>query len=500
MKYYVQGLASAVAVIAMQLSAATVAEAQTYEDVLTQVSTPGFIDGNTPAPPKSNNNDLPTLDSIFEQQEPEATAQSVPSAVVPETATGENQSSQLAGPGTGMATFQYQQDGQICNPPNQIINCPRRNGCGMGSIVRSRNIYAPMYSAPVGSPVAVPCTTNLMNAAPVCGSAPTNAKVRENIARQTGNTGRRGLVYGVYGLVFDRDYEDDLFLVRNDAGQSLRSTDADVGNLGGLEFFLGTRNDNGTGLDLRYWGLFTNEANYTLTGGSFSSYIPDLANVTWPGNGRTILDVINGSTVNNIHRDNEIHNVEANLLRNAGCYTTWGGRAAHYELLAGLRWFEFDETFHWDITSPTDPVALYFDHNVQNTLLGFQLGGLSEICLSNRMSLNVGTKVGVFNNRSRVEQILQDDAGTFAVVDGAAYYFRNSKNDISMLGELNVGLACRLNSCSRLTIGYRALGVSGIALGPNQLNNFNYLAAITNIQSNANLLLHGTVFGFEFCR
>ena len=553
MKRYLNCMAIAMVAICCH---AELIQAQTYQDILQQVSTPGL--GTAPGPRAMSN-------SVYQQDELGSSTR-VPSAIV-ENGQQPPQpgiSSSINGSSTNSPASPLPvQTGMVngCNLgiQGQGAGNPVMNGgmvgCGQGPVasqpsmvggfggavmMQPRNVYAPAYTAPV-SPVYVPgqnfgmvnpamvnpamvnpamanpamanpgwvnpvtpgtgcVATPAVVASPAVATAQNYVAAPANFAANVGSYAGRNLVFGLNGLIFDRDYEDDVFLVRNPAGDILRSTDADVGNLGGLEFFIGSRNCNGNGFDVRYWGLFTEEATYTLTGASFSSYIPDLANVMWPANGRTILDVFDNSTSQNIHRDNEIHNVEFNLLRNAGCYTTRRGRQATYELLAGFRWFEFAEEFHWDVVSPTAPTMLFFDHNVQNTLLGFQLGGRSEICLTQRLRFNVGTKLGIFNNRSRVEQFLQDETGQFALVDGAFYSFRNSKNDVSMLGELNVGTAFHLNPCSRLNIGYRAIGVSGIALAPNQLNNFNSVAAITNIQSNANLLLHGAVFGLEFCR
>ena len=554
MRRYFKGALIAVAVIALQYGVANDGNAQSYSDILKQVSSPTY------GASADVNNNLPTLNSVFQQGSANHSVPNVPSIVVPGGPAGAPQahSGMMPGsttpmPGNGMSNISngYNQihnqfnNGQMVGMGQQVIHgqsCNQMIGSGpmiggnqcaagaapvngygshpgvapvLGTTMQPRNIYAPAYTAPVyvpgqnfGMTQSFVAGNGCATAAPVV-AAPVAVNTAGFVAAPTAGTvdnfsvdrsSQRNLVFGLNALIFDRDYEDDLFLVRNPANESLLSTDADVGNFGGVEFFLGSRNCNGNGIDLRYWGLFTDEASYSLAGASFSSYLPDLANVTWPANGRTIDDVINGSTLHTITRDNEIHNIEFNSLRNGGCFTTRGGRCGTYELLGGFRWFEFDETFHWDVTSPTAPLALFFDHEVKNTLLGFQFGGNTEICLTNRLRLTAGTKLGIFNNRSRVLQRLSDDTGTLAIVDGVEYSFRDSKNDLSMLGELNLGTALNFNACSRLNIGYRAIGVSGIALAPNQLGNTNYAPAIRSIQSNANLLLHGAVFGLEFCR
>ena len=359
---------------------------------------------------------------------------------------------------------------------------------------------APMQSAPVGGAVVdggtygagyggcdsggcdTGCGCDVAACAPVCKS--------------------RNWFYGLNGLVFNRDYEDDVYLTRDPMGNTLLSTDADTNTLGGLEFFFGSRNSCGNGFEMRYWGLFNDEATATLTGAaSYSTYLTDLQNVIWPTSGEDLQTIFDRAETHTITRDNEIHNVEFNFLRRGGCFTTRTGRCGNYELLHGFRWFEFDEEFHWDVLNTAAvPNALYFDTNVRNTLLGYQFGSRANFCLTQRMAFNIGTKVGVYNNRARADQVIQDDLGVYATVNGTDYNFTDAKNDISMLGEIDLGVSRLVSQCSRINLGYRAIGVSGIALAPDQYSNFNAVTPIRDIQSNGNLLLHGAYFGFEFCR
>lgn len=305
---------------------------------------------------------------------------------------------------------------------------------------------------------------------------------------------------GLYGLAFDRDFEDDVFLTRNPAGAILRSTDADTGTLGGLETVFGTRTAAGIGWEARYWGLFADEATANLTGTSFQTYLVDLQNLIWPATGDTVLDVFDRGTDHTIRRDNELHNVELSMLRRGGSFNGFRGRGGSYEMLAGFRWFEFDEEFCWHVTGPVDPVFLSYNTEVGNTLLGFQLGGRTETYWTQRLRFFTTNKVGVYNNRARATQVISNTAGAYATVNGTDFNFTDDKNDVSFLGELDLGTAYHLSPCSRLVTGYRLIGVSGIALAPNQYNNFNFEPAIRDIQTNGDLILHGAFFGFEFCR
>ena len=313
---------------------------------------------------------------------------------------------------------------------------------------------------------------------------------------------RRNRFFGLNGLVFNRDFEDDVFLTRDAVDNSLLSTDADTNTLGGLEFFAGSRGSNGNGFEARYWGLFNDQATASLTGGVYSTYITGLQDLIWPLTGEDLRTVVDRGTTNTIRRDNEIHNIEFNMLRRGGCFTTRNGRRGNFELLHGFRWFEFDEDFQWQVTSAAAPLDLFFNNEVSNTLLGYQIGSRANLCFGQRLSCNVGTKFGLFNNRARVRQNIVDGFGTFATVGpgGLDYNYSEAKNDVSALGELDLGVSRLMSQGSRLNIGYRAIGVSGIALAPSQFTNFKTIAAITDVQSNDSLLLHGAYFGFEFCR
>ena len=348
----------------------------------------------------------------------------------------------------------------------------------------------PVGAAPVfaGGPAFV--------AAPAIANAPVfvPGQAVGNIA----SAASRNVFFGLNALVFDRDFEDDVFITRNNVDEQLLSTDANTGNFGGVEFFLGSRGSDGRGFEGRYWGLFVDESSKTLSGGPFGTYITDLHNVIWPTTGMDLETLFNAADSHTVTRDNEIHNVEFNRLRRVGSFN---GRAnGTYELLHGVRWFEFNEEFDWDVISSIAPTSIFYDTETRNSLVGYQIGGRSEFFVGNRMRFNVGTKTGIYNNRVRVDQQITSDTGIFAQVNGEDFNFRDAKNDIAFIGELNLGTSFHMTQRSRLNLGYRVIGVSGLALAPNQLNNFNFVPAIRNIQSNGSLLLHGAVFGLEFCR
>lgn len=317
--------------------------------------------------------------------------------------------------------------------------------------------------------------------------------------------GGANTVFGANGLFFARDYEDDRQFSNNGAGGYLLSTDAENQTLGGIEFSMTRRQASGRGLDVRYWGLFPGQATASLAPAPLYTDLTGLADLNLGGfNVQQIFDV---GEVHFLNRDTEIHNLEASFLRNGGQYRALRNRSANYELFTGFRWFQFNEDLRYgsDTTAAGYPFRTYLNSNVENTLLGLQVGGRTEVCLTRRIRFAGGTKVGLFNNRINAHQDVRDSNFNYATVGsgpyaGDDYNLDNQKNDISFLGEFNAGLIYQFSGKSRFNIGYRALGISGIALATDQVPySFTALDQISRIRSNGSLLLHGGYAGFEFC-
>jgi len=66
------------------------------------------------------------------------------------------------------------------------------------------------------------------------------------------------------------------------------------------------------------------------------------------------------------------------------------------------------------------------------------------------------------------------------------------------LGEIDLGLGYQISQCWRITGGYRALGISGIALATDQIPPFfSYYDAAAQINSSNSMILHGAYAGIE---
>ena len=122
--------------------------------------------------------------------------------------------------------------------------------------------------------------------------------------------------------------------------------------------------------------------------------------------------------------------------------------------------------------------------------------------MTERLRFGAGLKAGLFNNRARSSQSLSDNFGTFGQVNGGEdFNFQDSKNDIAFLGELDFSLVMHVSFNARARIGYRAIGVSGVALSPDQIPlDFRHTPSARDTDTNGSLLLHGAYVGLEFAR
>ncbi len=308
-------------------------------------------------------------------------------------------------------------------------------------------------------------------------------------------------VGGVYGLAFRRDYEDDkgLSAIPSNLSQYLNSTSAKMGTMGGLEAVLARRGCDGNGFEVRYWGLYPDTADAGLAGSPYTN-LTGLSQVEFGG--FPVSQIYNRSATHFVYRDNTIHNFEFNLLRSLG--TTDCGKR-NWEWLAGFRYLSFDESLRYATFTQNAnyPPNFFYDNCAHNDLFGFQVGARSERCLKNRFGYQFGTKIGIYGNHIEACQSIHDGNQAFAEISSGPYAardyaFESSKDDVSMMGELNLGLTYQLKCNWRAIAGYRVLGVSGIALAPDQIPiNFTDAQDIARIKSNGSLILHGSYFGVE---
>lgn len=191
------------------------------------------------------------------------------------------------------------------------------------------------------------------------------------------------------------------------------------------------------------------------------------------------------------------------------CAPWFGAQCSKLRLntFGGVRWFRFGDEFEY-AASPTnntfnDANDVYFNSDVTNDLVGFQLGTLGTWCTGSRFNLFGGTNFCIYNNHIRTSQRI-GTATTTAMVrtlggGDVAYDFSNTTNDIAFIGEGTVGTGVRLSRGLTMNLGYRVTGVSGIATAVGQIpTTFTHPSEINSIHNDRSLILHGAVFGANY--
>ena len=423
-----------------------------------------------------------------------------------------NQSPEIGSYQSILARSGHGHNGMIAPPevpgtlPGQLITAPRTNAAPAmaGPIVQDGNSCGGCVTSGPGMVRPGMVVGNVGYAANSAAGCGTNVyQPGANIGLGTVRNAARNVnrVGSIYGLVLRRNYEDQL-RVGSNAGQQILSDDVQHGDLSGLGFSLITRSADGNGWEVGYWGI-DDDVDVTFAAPDFIS-IGGLANLNLGG--FSVFDIYNNADNFGIYRDSEINSLELNLLRNGGNYSTRRGRNGNFELLGGFRMFQFDESYRIVGNGSTPyPATTEYALEAENLLVGGQLGARSEVCLTNRMRLASGINFGLFNNFAETRQRVFDQAGTAATVNGGPaagrdFDYMDSQNDIAILGELRLGLIYQLTQKLRANVGYRAFGVSGVALAVDQVPmNFEDPGLLQQSRTNGSLLLHGLYFGAESC-
>jgi hypothetical protein len=315
---------------------------------------------------------------------------------------------------------------------------------------------------------------------------------------------------GAYGLMLARDTQEHFTFSFDDANEAVQFTDAkdaDVGFGGGYAAVVGHYFNCGcNAVEAVYWGWFPEDAS-TLT--FFNQAAGNLNGIfNWNSltyNGLTMDNFVNNAGVHGLFRENEAHNFEINVLSFSGDT----GAPFRFTGLAGFRYFRFEDQliFRADasdtaFTGEVDEV--FYDIETLNRLIGFQVGGVGTYCIGPRLSLNGGTKLGIFGNHISHTSHIGGPAGTAVINNGPnagrEFYISNSKNEVSFLGEVFVGFGYSITPRWTASAGYRALAITGLALPTDQIYpDLRGINDLETIESQSSLILHGAYFGAQYC-
>lgn len=320
---------------------------------------------------------------------------------------------------------------------------------------------------------------------------------------------------GANFLYMGRDKEDFQQLSFDDTdlvGSVLNTDSADMNWSPGFEVFAGKWFCGGAyGIEARYWGIFPSNEEQTVLASQL------------PGNLNTVFDFqplnIGATNVNGLYdaaqahrvrRSWGFHNVEVNWLQGYGFNYDGCGSNLDVGLIAGVRYLRFDEGFQYASSdgSPVfgvDPAnEAYYDIDVENHLVGVQLGANAAYSVGPRFRFRGTPKIGVYNNHVAQMQRIYNSQGVATVgagnpLAGQAYDVHTSKDDVSFLAELDLGVDYRATCHWSFNAGYRAVAMTGVALATHQIpRNFADIPGAQDIDNDQSLILHGAYLGATY--
>ncbi|MGN6544566.1 MAG: hypothetical protein ACTHK7_05930, partial [Aureliella sp.] len=271
----------------------------------------------------------------------------------------------------------------------------------------------------------------------------------------------------------------------------LRTRDARQQNLNGFEVFTGRYFNCGrNALMLSYWGLYPSTQTATIAGGT--DYMPWQPFTNLDLQGTPVYDWYHGAYAQRLVRSSNYQNVEGNLLGFAvgGAARTWGpggcgggcgaytgpcsltpnvcGSRCNWTWLAGVRWFQFTDKLQYaasgsDANFNGGADDVYYDNNVTNNLVGFQLGGVGNYCVGRRLNLYALSKAGIYNNHSHLYSRIGTNGGNpeaatitaLNAYNGNDYLVNATQNNAAFLGEIGTGLGWRISRGWSANVGYR---------------------------------------------
>lgn len=368
--------------------------------------------------------------------------------------------------------------------------------------------------------------------------------------------------FGAGGLILTRTDDDSVLFVYDDANGNnlLTSRSAGLNWAGGFQANFGMYFNGGcNAIQAVYWGVYPNTTSAAqwagdATGNLATPLVFDSLRIDPNGLNQDVANYFNNAEFIQYTRYWGVQNIELNVLGLAGfgcggcgCSTSscssgcstcggagcsscssgggagrmggfggggWGPQTSGvaFSWLLGPRFLRFSDGFclrgdQVDTTFDGNDEELEYCVGTRNSLVGFQFGGQANACLGCRLSLSAGAKAGVFGNSitswqgaQTLSQITAEVNDPNSPFNGQFFDVTSHKKDVSLLAELNVGAAYRVSRCWSANIGYRAVGISGLALSQSQIPRdfFDNIAGIQNVKSNGNVILHGAYAGLTF--
>jgi hypothetical protein len=289
----------------------------------------------------------------------------------------------------------------------------------------------------------------------------------------------------------------------NNPNQLMRFNDASLDWAGGVELRVGRRFGpcDQWAIEGDYWRIdgFSGSAGASLLPDNTVSTRFLVGDIEFAGVNGTVF--FNGADSHSILRHDNFENAEINLVR---APISLGGQCCPMDLrwLVGFRYFHFDENLIFG--SETALADAFLSDHVYNNLFGVQMGWEAGCRIGCNWRAFAAAKIGLYDNHIENTFDAYNSDGVHANPTAASgvtgsYPVSASKDQFSVLAQLDAGVEWQFHPQWKTFVGYRLLAATGIGMADHQfLTYVGDIPEYQRIKSNGDLILHGAFAGLEF--
>jgi hypothetical protein len=430
--------------------------------------------------------------------------------------------------------------------PNVVSTPPQYMVADRASILNVNQDAAPLVQPLVQESHAAPCNDSVSSSAASCSSIGCGPAIQP----------LRPWFFGSNALLFNRLDEDCTALTYSIADPTyplLCTRLVDMPTTGGFEIYGGRYFDCGRYAIMgSYWGVFSAQQHASVSEYPGTELMPALFftyDSPWGGStagirmtSQWVSDWYNQAHTHRVTREQSFQNAEINFVSFAlgggarqpyggddcssilgglgsdcgtgptGACAPWYGAQCsrlRFNAFAGFRWFRFQDQLEFGASEANGVFDyssddFFYNNHVINDLFGGQLGATATWCTGRWVNLFTGTSFGVYNNRMSLESYAGTASEIATIVsandfNGQQFSFTAHDNEIALLGEGNVGAGIRVSRGWTANIGYRLIGVSGVATSVGQIpRDFGNLNSAWFLKNEHSILLHGLTLGAAY--
>ncbi|MBA4104204.1 MAG: hypothetical protein C0485_00470 [Pirellula sp.] len=170
--------------------------------------------------------------------------------------------------------------------------------------------------------------------------------------------------------------------------------------------------------------------------------------------------------------------------------------------VCGVRYLELDDYFMYGVDYTGGSTGyLNYNSDVENKLVGFQFGSNAMYRIGCKWGVHLNSLVGLYGNDIDTHQYFISSTGMVRYASSGDVFDANaSKTDVAMLGELRLGASYQATCNCRIYGGWRAMGLTGVALATNQVPNqwLTSSQGSSYVNSSGSMIIHGLQTGVEW--